>query len=307
MRDFFTKNPLMKLIALTLSVALWWFVRSERQNEKTVDVPVVYSNPPQDLIFSSVKQENIRLRVRGPQSKLAKVDDDYLSSYVIDLASSNEGPNTYWLYEEDFQLPFGVYVTQIYPQAIRVELVPKKNEKINIRPQFSGELPPGIEINGVSVVPPSVSYESYQDELDTIEYFRTEPIKLSGRTRDFEGTYRIDNKNFKGSLVTDTVKVVVDLIEKEIDEVISSVPIELPPQLKGAQLEPDNVSITVRGPLSKVLTLVTTPPTPTLDDQGVAQVQETKKDQEVFLRMEVVEDVSFELVPEKVWVRFPEE
>ncbi|MCB1198326.1 MAG: hypothetical protein KDK51_08120 [Deltaproteobacteria bacterium] len=304
MRKVLTEHPLMKLIALSLSVALWWFVRSERQNEKTVDVPVSYANAPAELIFSGPLQETIRLRLRGPQSKLAKVEEDYFPNHVIDLKNSKSGQNSFWLYEEDFRLPFGVYVTQIFPQAIRVQLKPRVQRKISIRPRYVGELPPGIEIAEVSVTPKTVMFESFEDELDKIKFFYTEPINLSGRMKDFEGDYFIDTASFRGELENDKVSMAFQLVEKEISESIPSVPIAFDGDLSHIVLEPETIEVTVAGPLSKVLKLVKTPPVPTLDMQVLKRAMKERRNQEVPVVIEEVKDITFTLNPDKVRLRF---
>lgn len=304
MRAFFTKNPLMKLLALSLSMALWWFVRSERQNEKTVDVPVSYTSPPKELIFASDLQKTIRLRLRGPQSKLTKVDEDYFSSHVVNLSNAVPGQNSFWLYEDDFRLPFGVYVTQIYPQAIRVALKPRRIGTIEIKPRFRGELPPGMEISNVKVTPSSVSFESYQDELDKIKFFQTEPIMLTNRTQSFDGEYRIDTKAHQGVLVTNNVKVEVALVEKEISETIPAVPLELGPAYEDIVIEPDSVSIKVSGPLSRVLTVVKQPPKPFFNASELSSLVRKQKDAQIKVQMPNVEGVTLTVSPESVWVRF---
>jgi YbbR domain-containing protein len=243
--------------------------------------------------------------LRGPQTRLAKIDRNYFSSHTIDLKTANQGDNSFWLYEEDFGLPFGVYITQIFPQVVRVQLEEKQTRNIKVKPRLVDELPPGIELGTVVVKPSEVAFESFDKALKKIDVFFTEPISLSGRMKDFEGVYFIDKGTAQGRLFTDKVKVEVSLIEKTITETVGAVPLAFTADLKGAIIEPETVKLTVQGPLSKVLQFVKNLPTLVVNSAALQRALADKKPTAIPIDVPTIQDLTLTVEPETAFLRFP--
>jgi|GEM_PF-4785080 len=301
-RRFFTQHPLMKLIALSFSLVLWWFVRAERQNAKTVDVAVTYVNAPKAFVISKGLQEHIRLSLSGPQSKLARVDDNYFPNHVVDLKSAKVGENSFWINKGDFRLPFGVYATQIFPQSLRVHLKAKKERRVSVRPRYAGTLPKGIKIKSVKLTPKMVLFKSFADELRKIDYFYTEPINLNDRRSDFEGEYFVDTVSFQGELETEKVKVVFDLEEGMPTRTLESIPILLSDETLNLSIEPPTVNVKLTGLEKDVQAFLKLLPEPRLNENAVQNILKTKLDQLVKIELEHPDDIEISIEPSHVTV-----
>jgi YbbR domain-containing protein len=218
MRSIFTSHPLMKLLSLLLALALWIFVRGEKQKELNVNIPVKYQNLPTGMMMVGDYPDMIKLKLRGPKSRMAKLDDKFFTTYIIDLDGIKPGQNPYWIYAEDFKVPFGISVDRIQPQSFQINVAKSSYKSVPVTANLVGEPLEGYVVKSVKVDPPQVQIRSYNDLLNRISAFKTVSIDLEGRSRSFEGDFDIDRGKYKVTLMAEKVHVVVE-IESKVAEV----------------------------------------------------------------------------------------
>lgn len=306
MKRFFTQHPLMKLFSFLMACGLWVIIRGEKLKEMSVNIPVKFQNLPAGTIMTGDVPDMIRLKLRGTKLRMAKMDDEFFAPYVINLEGAKMGQNTFWIFAEDFKIPFGVNIDRIQPQTIHVNLAKTVVKPVNVEAKIAGSPMPGYSLKSVTVNPTQVQIRGDQGQLDLIQSLVTEEINLDGRSVSFEGEFPVALRGYRVALLTPTVHVNVEIEEKVGTETILSVPIRwteqngIMMQKVGARCQPDSVSIKVTGPLSKVFELVKNPPSPMLSQKPLGSALKNKREAMISLEMPAVPGVQFEVEPKAV-------
>lgn len=216
-KRFFTYHPLMKFFSLALACVLWVFIRGEKLVEMSVNIPVKFQNLPSGTIMTGDVPDMIRLKIRGTKLRMGKMDDDFFTPYVIDLEGAKMGPNNFWIYAEDFKVPFGVNINRIQPQIIHVILSKTVMKPVSIEANIVGTPLPGFQMKSVIINPTQVQVRGDQTQLDEIKTLTTEEISLEGREKSFEGDFTVDLKGYRANVLTPAVHVAIE-IEKIPEE-----------------------------------------------------------------------------------------
>jgi len=90
---------------------------------------------PSDLVMNGEPPKEINVRLRGPQRLLSALTPNRLRAQ-IDLSKAHPGINQISLSETNMNVPSGIYVTNFYPQKIKLQLSPIStlNQKPSRRP-----------------------------------------------------------------------------------------------------------------------------------------------------------------------------
>lgn len=255
MRDFFFSNPWMKVISLALAFFLWIWVRGERKIEVSVNVPVQITNKPERLFILGEVDPFVSVRLIGPQTRLSRIDDDYFKPYELNLSEARKGSNPFWVHEEDFRIPHGVRITRIVPQLIRIKLDELEERLVSIKPKFVDILEEGFELGESVVMPSHTRILGGKKELAAIQHVFTEPISLSGRRGSFEVEVSVPPQGLGSNDEEKKVLVKVNVIENEVSRILHNVPVTVRGFQGTAKIEPDTVSLNVKGPAGKVAAL----------------------------------------------------
>ena len=312
-RRFFTHHPLMKLFSLFLACTLWIIIRGEKLVEMSVNIPVKFSNIPEGSIMTGDVPDMIRLKLRGTKLRMEKMDDDFFSPYVINLEGARMGSNTYWIYAEDFKVPFGVNINRIQPQTIHVNLARTTTKPVNVEVKTSGTPMPGYQVKSVTINPTQVQIRGDQSQLDTIQTLMTEEINLDGRSVSFEGDFSIELHGYRVSLLTPSVHVSIQIEEKTGSENILDVPIRwteengIMMKKLNARIVPETASIKVSGPLTKVFEFIKTPPSPMLNQKQLHNALRFHREALINLDMPAIDGMQFEVEPKSVKLEYDEQ
>lgn len=306
MKRFFTHHPLMKLFSLLIACALWVVIRGEKLVEMSVNIPVKFINLPAGTIMTGDLPDMIRLKLRGTKLRMEKMDDDFFKPYVINLEGAPLGNKTYWIYAEDFKIPFGVNINRIQPQTVHVTLARTVVKPVNIEAKISGTPMPGYQVKSMLINPTQAQIRGDQDQLDLIQVLTTEEINLDGRSVSFEGDYAVDLRGYRVSLLTPTVHVSVVIDEKTGSENILNIPIRwteengIAMRKLNAHIQPETASIKVSGPLTKVFEFIKTPPSPMLNQKQLLRALKDHREALINLDMPAIEGMQFEVEPKAV-------
>jgi YbbR domain-containing protein len=117
-RDFFATNIWLKLISLSLAIALWLFVILSGITEIIISVPITYINIPSNLkVIDS--PESVSLGIEGREKIIENLKHNEINA-VIDLSGAEAGRTSFPVSKENINLPGALLVTSIAPEAINL-------------------------------------------------------------------------------------------------------------------------------------------------------------------------------------------
>lgn len=126
-KDFIFENGSYKLVSLFVTLILWVTILGRRDFMLTKDMDVEFLLPPNAVMQSSRGERKISVKVSGPRTALKKFAQSP-GSITFDLTKSEvEQKNTKVkavIQVKNIEVPFGVKVVSIDPDAIEVVLSP---------------------------------------------------------------------------------------------------------------------------------------------------------------------------------------
>jgi YbbR domain-containing protein len=252
MREFFRaaffENAPVKLVAFVLALTLFFLVRGERDTERSFRVAVAYLRPEGRILVSEVP-ESVEVRVRGPWTRVTRLDAADVGPIVLDLAKQEDGDLT--LNETVLRLPQGLTVASIRPPKISLHFEHRK--RVPLTPVTTGAPADGWVVQRIDLTPRAVLLSGTRAELDPIAEVRTVPMPLGGKRANFkqevalaplpEGVARAD----LGPITAEIVITPEETVRR-----LGDVPVLVHPppgqsELTSVTLSPARVEILLRG------------------------------------------------------------
>ncbi|URA11122.1 CdaR family protein [Thermospira aquatica] len=178
-----SKDWQAKLICLGIAVALWWFVYTQTNIQRSFYVPIQYLNLPPQLVILQTNDTTARIYIQGKKDKVTELETHQIRVYM-DLSEANPG----W-YTNDLQLSLkdidpSLAITMektrasVYVDAIQVVSLP-------IVPRITNSLPVGVGKEIIEFRPASAIVRGPTYFLSNLSHIETEPFILES----FEGDY----------------------------------------------------------------------------------------------------------------------
>ena len=204
----------LKLLALAITVGLWFAVNGERApiTERFSGVQLNFQLPP-DMGISNNPPDEIELTLTGAQRDLDLLNPRDLNA-MVDITDRRPGDRVVQLTPGRLRidLPTGVRLERIQPATIQVRLEPILEREMEIEVRLEGKLPPGYEVSGVSVNPQRVKARGPASHLTPLAKARTETLWLDGHKEDFSvSQLALDVPDQKVVLLDSAVDVIVHI------------------------------------------------------------------------------------------------
>lgn len=253
-RKVFLEDWVMKLVALAITLALWFGVTglSTPTTQRLTSVPLSlrYSN---NIEVTNSPIQEVDLVVTGDKRKLTQINKNDLV-VSMDISDVMPGDRVISLSPENVavSLPTGVRLEGINPARIAVRIEAVEEREVEVRPVTTREIPAGFELYSETVTPAKVRVRGPASFIRSLDAIETEKIDMSHRTSDF--TVRqvpIGVPNPKASLLSETVVDVTFRIGEKRVERVYSVPIGdrraivtlFGPQSVFDKLQPDDIRV----------------------------------------------------------------
>ena len=150
-------------------------------------------------------------------------------------------------------VPEGVRLLDITPRSVTLRLEPVVEREVTVEARFEGQPPAGFVLRGVQVVPDRVRVRGPESHVQAIEKAYTETISLEGRRESLQlPQTAVDIPDRKVVPLDATVNVRVEMAEEQSERRIANVQVRA---ASGAQVSPQIVSVTLRGPRAIVESL----------------------------------------------------
>ncbi|CAM4112796.1 CdaR family protein [Gillisia limnaea] len=227
------KGPLKTfLFFLAFSAFVWIFVQFSKQYSEVVGFPITYVNVPKDKIILSDSPNSLDLRLRDNGINIAfrKI---FPKKLMIDISETTEDGNSL------------VYDLEKQKQAIRTQLnidyenvnFLQEDLKIKFEQRMVKNIPIISDIDlsfsvgysaleGIKLVPDSVTMSGPKNILDTLKNVHTRSLKINNISQDVKGTIKLNTTNLE-KLTFYSEEVQYSLRTDKFTEGKAVIPVEL--------------------------------------------------------------------------------
>jgi len=185
------RSPGLALLALMLSVALWYSRALERRMpvaEREVEASLTLINVPQTLVVTSDVPRAVVVRLRGPLERLQAVEK---VGAVVDLHQAREGEAPYPVDRRLVSLPAQVEVVGISPPEVPLRLERLVVRSVPVRPNLVGSPGSGFTVVGVTVEPELVKIRGPRQQVEVLPSLGTDPVVVEGARSGFSVTVSV--------------------------------------------------------------------------------------------------------------------
>lgn len=178
-------NRGLKALSVLLAVITWHAIQAEISHEELLTGVPLLINPPSDLAVLNLSARSIDVRVRGSKEDINLLTRDKIRVAVTLRKDTKPGPITVRLNPGAVKGVRGVRPTTLVPDQITMVLEPRTEKSIPVRASLSGRLPPGLTIEEIVCMPPSVTVSGPRKKLHPIRFAKTEQIDMEGFTESY--------------------------------------------------------------------------------------------------------------------------
>jgi YbbR domain-containing protein len=250
LREIFVEDLGLKLLALVISLALWYGVTGQRA-PTTIRVPRVPLNfrLPGDTEISNEPRTEVEVTMTGSKHSLDTIN---VRDLIVNVDVSDLKPGEYQLpltpERVTMGLPDGVHYGDIQPNNVLLRLETRVERELEVEVRHAGNIPEGYELRSILAVPEKVKVRGPASHVNVLQKAPTEIISLEGRKESFtlpQAAIVIDDK--KVDLIDGVVLVHVEIGERAVTKTFTNVSVQVMP---GSQVSSGIASVTLYGPPS---------------------------------------------------------
>lgn len=245
--DRVASDGVLILLALFITVVLFVFTRDEVTRRFTVPLRVL--NDPTRVLLTDLP-ENVAVDVRGPWTRVNRVDAADFGAAVLDLRKAQPGPLI--VERAGIVMPQGVVLAGIDYDEVDLRFEPVIERDVTVVPTVVGSPAPDYQLVGVSAEPPTLRIRGGQSLVAGIAQLATEAYDLRDASEDVAVSLAIARPPEGVAIVGEDgershVRVVADIGPRP-ERALRRVVVERPPALLDRAGLPTQIEVEVRGP-----------------------------------------------------------
>jgi hypothetical protein len=238
----------LKFVSIALAALLWVAVAGEQTVERSLRIPLEFTNLPSQLEVVGEPPNVVDVRVRGSSGALNRIGTGELVA-VLDLRSARTGQRLFHVGGDDVRTPFGVDVVQVNPSTISMMFEPSGSKTVPVVPTVEGEPADGFVVGTVTAEPPTVEVLGPVNVLARMTQAITEPVTVGGASAPVTEMVNIGVADPSVRLRTpQTARVAVVVAPAPVEWSVSDIPVTLHHAQGRVQVAPPHVTAWVRGP-----------------------------------------------------------
>jgi YbbR domain-containing protein len=181
MRRFRVRRLGLMLVSAVLAAGLWLLVAGEQTVERTMRVPLEFTNLPAHLEVTGDAEDTVDVRVRGASAPLGRLASGDLLA-VLDLRQARPGQRLFHLQSGDVRGPFGVEVVQVAPSSVAMTFEASETKVVAVAPRVDGVPAAGFRIGAITSDPSTVTISGPATAVRSLSEAITEPVSIAGAT-----------------------------------------------------------------------------------------------------------------------------
>ena len=226
LRKIFLEDWAMKLVALVITLGLWFgvtVVSRGKQASERYTVPLNFRVLDTAMVTSAPVQE-VELRVRGLDERIELIRRNDLVVNV-DLTELKPGEQVLTLTPEtvSVSLPEGVKLVDLQPSRIAVTIDTMIEKEVAVKAVVEGSPQNGFEVYGEpQILPQRVKVRGPKTLIENVDQLFTDKISLDGRSEDFFARQiPVTSADNKVTIYNTVVDVSIRIGEKRTERTIS--------------------------------------------------------------------------------------
>jgi YbbR domain-containing protein len=252
LRAIFIEDWGTKLLALVISLALWYGVTGQRK-PTTIRVPRVPLNfrLPGNMEISNEPRADVEITLTGSKRALDTLNvRDLIANVDVSDYAPGEHNVPLTLERVTMGLPDGVRYGDIQPNSVQLKLEPRVEREVEVEVRRSGNIPEGYELRGITVNPQKIKVRGPASHLNALQSVPTEVVSLDGRKESFTlPQAAIEIADRKVDLIDAAVSITFEIGEQRIEKNLSGVSVLAS---DGARVQPETATIVVSGERSVI-------------------------------------------------------
>ncbi len=223
----FRNNLPYKLLALAVAITLWFYVNSERnpQSRKTLNVPVVVENAPDNFIYS-IKPAEARIVVHGPKDTVEDIRGNDIKCWVDLKGYQPADQSARKSFPIKIRISGGVDETIDYstsPKTAAISLEMLATKKLPVEVKYLAPPPIGHSFSTPLFTPGKLNVSGAVSKVRDVDRLVVVLASHTGENRldDYYPVTPVDNKGnpVEGvKLEKDKVRMQIDLIENPVQK-----------------------------------------------------------------------------------------
>ena len=194
------QNLGLKIVALALAVAAWWFVAGESKVLVSFTIPLEIRNVPREMTITNKVERQVEVRLSGPSSLLSGMRPSEISASV-DLAAGHAGRQYFTLDDRSVKVPPGVKLQRIYPSSIEVVLDRTELRKVAVAVRIGGGAAVRKRVAKVEIDPPSIEVEALPEEFARMPVIYTEEVLPDRTDQTYSAIARVETREAHAKIV----------------------------------------------------------------------------------------------------------
>jgi YbbR domain-containing protein len=238
----------LKFVSIALAALIWIAVAGEQTVERSLRIPLEFTNLPSQLEAVGEPPTVVDVRVRGSSGALNRIAAGELVA-VLDLRAARAGQRLFHLGGDDVRTPFGVDVVQVNPSTVSMTFEPSGSKTVPVVPTVEGEPADGFVVGTVTAEPSTVEVLGPVSVLSRMTQAITEPVAVTDASAPVTETVNIGVTETSARLRTpQTARVAVVVAPAPVEWSVSDIAVK-PRNAHGrVQVVPARVTAWVRGP-----------------------------------------------------------
>lgn len=244
-----TKNLGLKAFSVLVAVLLSVVVNSESNSSViSLVVPLEIRNPPPGKILIRPVRRSVQVTIKGPSFMIGPVVSSP-PAIQVKLPAKNEDRFPVVLNSSDISLPPTIEVLNIDPSEVEFVFEAIERKEVRIEVPRIGQLSRQMTLERLEIEPKTVIATGPKSEISNIRAVETEPIDLRELKGSMKVALALRVPGTQTTLSMSTVTASIEIAAVPQERTFEARPVELRGSLdlSGLKLEPQGVTVVVRG------------------------------------------------------------
>jgi YbbR domain-containing protein len=248
LRRIFVEDLKTKLLALGITLVLWFAVTGQRKpmTKRITGVQLGFVHAD-DMAISNDPPSKVDITLTGSNDELAQINPQELLATVV-VADRAAGDRVIRLSRDrvKIELPEGVKIDGFQPAIVTVRLEPIVERQIDIKLNVEGNVAEGYEVYSAVFTPARIKVRGPASIVNGIKQASTESISLDAKKSSFDlSQVAVDVPDQKVDIVDGLVQVHVEIGERAVEKTFNDVAVQ---STDGAKLRPQAAELTLSAP-----------------------------------------------------------